>query len=753
MKKPIIQISLGLLFACALFSFLFYRNLSHRIDQAIQTGWFQPSVEFYSAPFRLDQIKKHSLSSLKKKLIQRNYTSRMNWQKLKSGEFIILQKKCRSILKTSRPVDQCLIWIQQSLKKQAVGFYGENTEFFEGELLKKTDSLELEPVLFAQYEGESPHIRRKFKLGEAPYSCLQSITLTEDKNFLLHKGASLSSIVRALIRNLRNIRIREGGSTITQQLIKNRFLSSEKTFQRKWMELVMSIILETKLSKDQILELYMNTVYMGQSGAYSLFGFHSAGRYYFNKPLSKLNTPQCALLSALVQSPGRWNPFLHPEKAKKRRNFILKKMALQKIISKSQLNSFIDFPLPSQSSHISMQTAPYFIQAVQMELKKINIQTDRPLKIYTTIDLKMQSQAEKAIKNSLSRLDKNPNKTLQAGLICVDLKTNKVVCLAGGRNFLQSQFNRALQARRPIGSLVKPFIYLSALADPSLNPLSLIEDSPLEKNSWSPKNYKNKYYGFVPLYFALKESLNTVSVRLGEKAGLKQIVKDFSKLGFKRKALPVSSLTLGAVDMSPLEVSQMYSTIARMGSHLPLSFVDRITADSGSIVYQSQKQARQKFSKQKTAVLIGMMKQVIQSGTAKWIRPFWPHPTAGKTGTSNDERDSWFVGFTPELLTTVWLGYDDNTPHQLTGSGGALPVWLTFMQSIKNPPVPDFPWPKKVEIKKASALSIQPLKSKNIKLFSVSEDPSSSHTVDLIVEKKSLNRFKNIFKKSAKKSP
>ena len=703
-----------------------YRNLSLKIDKAIQGGWFPPSIAYYSAPLLLKDSQKFSSEDLKKELIQRNYTPQSQFQNLKPGEFIFLpQKECQNKAPSLKTMDFCLSWISfnHPNKKNLAGFNKSIVFLYQGKPFRKTPSIELEPVLFTQYENGSPRVRKKFKLSQTPYLCLQAVTITEDQNFLLHKGASPSGIFRALIKNIQHGKIKEGGSTITQQLVKNHFTGSKKTFQRKWIELLMSLILETKLSKDQILELYLNTIYMGKAHTYSLYGLKTAANYYFNKPLARLGPAECALLSAILQSPGRLNPFKYPDKASLRRNFILKKLHKENIISKKILESSLLKPLPAPAKKINVHEAPYFIQAVRKELERHNTPLEGPFKIYTTIDLKIQKQADRAIKKTINFLEKKQkiDKPLQAGLIFLDLKKGEVLSLAGGTDFLQSQFNRAVEAKRQTGSLVKPFIYLSAVKRLNLSPLSLIEDSPFQNAKWSPKNYKNKYYNTVPLYFALKQSLNSASARLGRRVGLSNIIQDMKLLGAEKKIPKLPSITLGSFEMSLFEIAQMYSTIARFGSYLPLTFIHNIQTDNSKIIPRKKRKQEQRFSKQDTAVLIGMMKLVVESGTAGWIRPFWPHPTAGKTGTSNNERDSWFVGFTSDYLCAVWVGYDDNTPHGLTGAAGALPLWLNFMNSLELNFKKDFKQPRGVSKRKINPLEIHPITSpdETRKFFSV----------------------------------
>ena len=677
-----------------------------------------PSIEYYSSKLELKETQSYSLKDITQKLIQRNYLLQNSPSSLQKGSFQIFKKKCREKIPHQKDIESCLIWKSKKPPHTTnlITFHNNISRSFFQET-SPVSSLFLEPILFAQHEEGRLRLRQKFKLSDTPFLCLQSITLAEDKNFLLHKGASPSGILRAFLRNIKHWRIKEGGSTITQQLIKNRFLSSKKTLRRKITELIMSLILEKKLTKDQILELYLNTIYMGKTQSYSLYGFASAAQYYFNKPLPRINTAECALLSIMVQSPGRFNPFSHPEITKKKRNQVLKKLLMNQFISEQEFSKSVQQALPVLTQKLKKTPGSYFAQTLYNHLQQLVLPLNQDLKIKSTLNLETQKSAERAVKKALKVLDqrapKNHQKPLETALIHIDLKTNHIQAFIGGRNFQQSPFNRTEKAYRPIGSLVKPFVFLSALSQrPSLNPLTLFDDKPFPKDAkWSPKNYKDKYYGSVPLYFALKESLNSVSVRLGLKTGLDSLLNDFKKLGLKKIIPQTPSITLGAVDLSPMEVGQMYSTIARMGSYRPLAFIESIENAKGEILFQNNTFSQQVFSPQKTAVLIGMMKQVISSGTAQWVHPFISFPAAGKTGTSNEERDSWFVGFTPESLTVIWVGFDDNSSHGLTGTGGALLIWLYFMQNLSLSQK-DFNWPKGTEEREVPAF--QKTKDKNL---------------------------------------
>lgn len=725
MKWKIIKYTFWIaLFTLSFSVYVYWRQLDTIIEKTLSEGWFAPSLQYYSAPTELRSGQKYSLKKLISELKKRNYIEEQNIPKLSEGEYVFLnQNECLNLLDTQDLIDSCIVFKNKknSAVPQIVAFQKDQIFLYQHFPATSTDTLFLDPILFAGSEYKVPLLRSKFVLNEVPYLCLQAITLIEDHNFLLHTGVSFKGIMRAVLKNLMSGQMKEGGSTITQQLIKNRFLSFEKTLRRKWTEWLMALLLENKISKDKILELYLNTIYMGTEGTYNFYGFSSAAKMYFNKPLKSLDAAECSLLAAIVQSPGRMSPFKNSERSKQRRDVILTKMYESKEISQKMFRRFTQKPLPKKSQTYAFnQGAPYFIDAVYKELKNKKIKVDQNLKIYTTLDLTKQEMARNKINVVIKQLDKRAGlqKELEVSLILVDLKTNDIVSLIGGRRPLHRSFNRALDARRPIGSLIKPVTYLSALIDDSsLHPLTEVIDQPFSIKSWSPKNYKDRYYGKVPLYFALSQSLNTASARIGRQIGFEKIINTLQTLGWTKDALAVPSITLGAIDMSPKEITQVYTTLARMGSYKPLSIIRSIETTKGEVLYQNRDRETDKVSPTSVAVVVGMLKQVIQTGTASWIHPFWKYPTAGKTGTSNEERDSWFIGFTPRYLASVWIGYDDNTPHKLSGAAGALPLWLRVMQSLDHDPEQDFTWPQRTKTKTFKAPLVTKLKRSRGKTF------------------------------------
>lgn len=571
----------------------------------------------------------------------------------------------------------------------------------------------LEPELFAQYYGDSPILREEIPLGFAPADCLNALVAIEDAQFLEHGGISVTGLLRAFFANLRKGRVAQGGSTLTQQLVKNYFLSDERTIKRKLNEIAMAILLEGRLDKDKILETYINTIYMGQNGVFQVRGFGSAAQHYFGTDLRDLNLPQCALLAAIVNGPGVFNPFTKPDKAQPRRNHVLDRMLELGFINPEQATTGKAAPLPNRPQRGLTEPAPYFVQTVRRQLKDKGIDESEGLRIYTTLNLRAQEAAYQAVRQGIERLESNnkliaklkaAGKNLEAVLLSSDPATGHVEALVGGRGFVRSPYNRAFDSHRQVGSVMKPFVFLTALEKNDENgqpytPLTLIKDEAFthkyQGQKWSPKNYDGKFNGLVPMYFALKESLNAATAALGLSVGLSDVVDVAKRMGIESKIEAFPALSLGAFELHPWEVLQAYGAIARFGEFTKLTFMIRVEDLGGSVLFKHEPEYEQVVAPETVAVLVGMMKQTLLTGTARAARlSGFVHPAAGKTGTTNDKKDAWFAGFTPLHAAVVWIGYDDNTSHQLTGASGAVPIWTQYMKTFATslPPV-DFAWP------------------------------------------------------------
>lgn len=719
-------------------------QLDATIRERLQGKRFLPPVEFYSAPMKIAAQESIPLSVVQANLKRMGYVDNESSGPLQPGQFLTLSPiDCQNNLSDEVPpeVVNCLLikrlgidqfGIDASSRDEASDRFDqaepERKEFmlitfnqsnridrvYGGEPLTARPFVELEPVLFAQYYGGSPILRDVVSLGDVPPLCLNAILAIEDARFLEHGGFSFRGLARAAWTNLVEKRAAQGGSTITQQLVKNYFLTPEKTLKRKITEIVMSILLEARATKDEILETYINEIYMGQNPPFEVRGLGAAATHYLAKNISDLDLADCALLAAILNNPGLYNPFLKAENATKRRSLVLSRMEELQQISADEKTQAEAKPLPKSPARVLTEPAPYFVDAVRRELERGAIPIEQGARIFTTLDLRAQEAALRAVRTGLDKLESQnkkiqrikteTSKSLEAALVSADPTTGEVSALVGGRSFRQSQFNRAYQAKRQIGSIFKPIVYAAALehgldGEP-LTPISLLKDERFtvryEGQSWSPTNYDRKERGLIPVFYALSRSLNIPTAQLGIQVGLERIVEFAENLGIKAELKPVPALTLGAFEMTPMEVLQVYSTFANFGERVPLSFYRRIETLDGELLYASESEAVRVQDKVNAAILLGMMKQTVQNGTAWFLKNLgFRAPAAGKTGTTSDTKDAWFAGMTPQHVAVVWVGYDDNTESSLTGASGAVPIWADYMKSATSHlPELDFEWPE-----------------------------------------------------------
>jgi penicillin-binding protein 1B len=531
------------------------------------------------------------------------------------------------------------------------------------------------------------------------------IKLIEDRRFDEHHGVDMYGVLRATWANLRARRVVQGGSTLTQQLVKNYFLSDEQTVSRKLTEAVMALRLEAHYSKEEILVAYLNEVYLGQDGARAIHGFGLASEYYFAKPLDELDAGEMALLIGLVKGPSYYDPRRHPDRALARRNLVLKELADAKLVDTAAAERAIAAPLglkPPGGSYV-----PAYIDLVRRNLKRDYAEADLAaagLSVYTSLDPHAQAAAERSVVQDLARLDARSQQRgarLEAAVVVAEPNSGDVVAVVGGREVDSvGGFNRALDARRPIGSLVKPAVYLAALESGRYTAATLIEDAPIELklsdgSIWAPQNFEHQTYGQVTLARALAESLNLATVHLGLDIGLPKVAETLEHLGLESAPALNPSLLLGTVEMTPLEVVQMYTSLANGGFHARLRAVRGVLDDQGRSLKTFKVQVEAVAPPAAVYQLDRMLMLVATHGTAREAAGRLPHGLviAGKTGTSSDTRDSWFAGFTGNFLAVVWVGYDDNRATGLAGAQGALPVWADTMASLKpvsyDPVAPD----------------------------------------------------------------
>ena len=568
------------------------------------------------------------------------------------------------------------------------------------------DIVRLEPPRVGGIYPGHREDRVLIKLEEVPVLLPKGLVAVEDRDFYQHHGVAPRAIARAVLANLKAGATVQGGSTMTQQLVKNFFLSNKRSLWRKANEAVMALLLEWHYDKDEILEAYLNEIYLGQEKSRAIHGFGLASHFYFDRPVQNLTLPQIATLIALVRGPSYYDPERHPERLRKRRDLILEIMAEQGVITQAQANQAKITGLGIAKGQGGDSRYPAFMDLVRRQLQRDYRQEDltsEGLRIFTTFDPRVQQAAEQALRRRLQLLDlqRGLQGQLQGAVIVTDTTSGEVLAVVGDRQPRYAGFNRALDAQRQIGSLIKPAVYLTALEQPDKYTLATtVNDAPIRLqgpngNIWSPDNYDGESHGTVPLYYALVHSYNQATVRLGMDLGFERIADTLHRLGAEREIPPYPSMLLGAVGFTPYEVTGLYQSLASGGFHSSLRVIREVMTAEGERLRRFPLEVQQVVDPAHVAVLVSALHEVTQTGTASRLQQLLPVglSVAGKTGTTNDQRDSWFAGFSGEHLAVVWLGRDDNQPTGLTGSSGALTVWADIMTHIPTrplqPPVTD----------------------------------------------------------------
>ena len=579
-------------------------------------------------------------------------------------------------------------------------------QFAEGQiiLLEEMDSgksvplLRLDPAQIGSFYPARREDRVLIQLDQAPDQLVKALFASEDHNFYSHHGVSLRGILRALWVNMRAGGIVQGGSTITQQLVKNFYLTSERTWWRKLNEITMSLILDARYSKDEILEAYLNEIYLGQDGARAIHGFGLASQYYFARAIEELELQHIAVLVSLVRGPSYYDPYRFPERVLKRRDLILDEMADQGFIEPSVAREAKAHALEIVTDpHQSTSRYPAFMDLVRRQLQKEyrpEDLTSEGLRIFTTLDVNVQYHLQEAVSDSLSDLEAHhpkAHKGLEGAAIMTRRATGEIAALVGGRDASATGFNRALDASRQIGSLYKPVVYLTALQEPDRYTLTTpLQDTAIQiklpGNDWAPSNYDSRQHGTVPLYKALAHSYNLATVRLGMDVGVAHTAQTLRKLGVEKKVDLVPSLLLGIAALTPLEVTQMYQTLASDGFLTPPRAIQAVVSTEGKTLQRYGLDVKQSVDSGSVYVLNHALEEVMRSGTGKPVYQTLPRDMrmAGKTGTTNELRDSWFAGFTGDYLGVAWIGKDDNQPAGLTGAEGALKIWSRAMKAVSR---------------------------------------------------------------------
>lgn len=562
----------------------------------------------------------------------------------------------------------------------------------------------LEPLMIGGLYPAHNEDRILIQLDEVPPFLLDTLIAVEDRDFYSHFGVSPKSIARAMWVNTTSGALVQGGSTLTQQLVKNFFLSNERSLTRKGNEALMALLLELHYDKRQILEAYLNEVFLGQDGQRAIHGFGLASQYFFGQPLAELRLHQVALLVGMVKGPSYYNPRRYPERALERRNLVLDLLGEQGVASAEEVAQAKKAPLEvSSRGSLANTTYPAFLDMVKRQLRqdyRDEDLTEEGLRIFTSLDPIIQSKAEKAMAETLKRLGGRKGiDEVESAMVVTNPQTGEVQALLGSRQPRFAGFNRALDAQRPIGSLVKPAVYLTALEKPSQYTLtSLVSDEPFsikgaDGQVWQPKNYDRQAHGTIFLYQGLAHSYNLSTAKLGLELGVPNVLKTVARLGVEQDWPAYPSMLLGAGALSPMQVATMYQTLANGGFNTPLRGIRSVLTATGEPLKGYPYEVQQRFDPGAIHLVQEAMRRVMREGTARSVYSQLPASltVAGKTGTSNDSRDSWFAGFGQDLLAVVWMGRDDNGKTPLTGATGALQVWTSFMRSAMPAPLDTTP--------------------------------------------------------------
>jgi penicillin-binding protein 1A len=562
--------------------------------------------------------------------------------------------------------------------------------------------------------------RQVVSLDRVPPHLVQAFVAGEDARFYQHKGLDYLAILRALFRNIFTGDIVQGGSTITQQVVKSILLSPEKSFSRKIREAILSFKIEKYLSKEEILYLYLNQIYLG----HGVYGVAAAAEDYFGKTIGEVNLAESALLAGLPQAPGKYSPYNHPEQARRRQTYVLNRMVEDGLISHGEYMEALQTPLKIKGRQNSpTEKAPYFVEHVRRYVEEKygkEALYKNGLQVYTTIDTDLQKIAQAAILSGLQEIEKRQKSpppdtpsSLEGALVCFDLETGYVKALVGGRDFKKSQFNRATQARRQTGSAFKPIVYASAL-DKGYTPASIIVDAPIifewADTKWKPKNFEEKFFGPTTLRNGLTHSINIVTVKIAQDIGTDYLKEYARKLGISSPLQNDLSMALGSSGISLYELTKAYAVFANQGNNFRPIFIKKILDREGNLLeenlplsYPEESQSKERVISPQTAyIMTHLLEGVVQHGTG-WRAKALSRPVAAKTGTTDQFLDAWFIGYTPSFITGVWVGFDEERSlgENETGSRAASPIWVNFMSKmLKDRPIREFPVPEGIEFVK-----------------------------------------------------
>lgn len=560
--------------------------------------------------------------------------------------------------------------------------------------------VEIDPEEIMLFFGHERERRRLVSFRQVPEHFIHAVMAAEDGRFFQHWGVDPRGILRAMVTNLRHGRIRQGGSTITQQLAKNYFLTHDRNLKRKLQEVLLAVIMELKFPKEVILEIYLNEIYLGQRGSVAINGIGEAADFYFGKPIQHLTLSESAAIAGLIKAPNGYSPYKNKKACHNRKNQVLAAMAKKTWITEKMYQSEKEVTVEPVGYTTYGNKAPYFIDYLTKQLEQLYQPEDLAtlgLSIYTTIDSHVQMAAENALQNGLQRLERSipaikrsePNKKLQGAVVVLQPKTGHILAMVGGRNYNESQFNRISQARRQAGSAFKPIVFVTGLD--TFTPISLLSNQPkvfqVNDEEWKPKNFNENENenDQVTVRKAIEKSYNLAAIDLAVQVGLDRIIDTAVDFGFSTPFKPYPSLALGAFEVVPLELARAYCIFAAGGTAtFPLA-LKAVSDGDGGLLEQRHLTIERKISPQKAYIMNALLRGVVENGTARSLKNRGIHwPVAGKTGTTNNNRDAWFIGYTPDILALVWVGFDNGDSIHATGSSAAMPIWAELMKTVSH---------------------------------------------------------------------
>ena len=579
----------------------------------------------------------------------------------------------------------------------------------------KLRGIRIEPELITSIFNNEMEDRLPVALNTVPKVLSDAIIATEDRSFYSHEGISIRGTLRALMSDIRSKSLSAGGSTLTQQLVKNLYLNPERTWRRKATEALMALLLEARYSKEEILEAYLNEIYLGQNGAVQIIGVEQASQLYFGKHVTYLTLPEAATLAGIIRSPNVLSPLKYPDRAKPRRDTVLRLMAEQKMISEDEFEKAKSSPLATTRFPRTSRSAPFFVDLVLKQLRETYPETQlktEGLRIFTTLDPMMQRSAEQAMESGIADLEKRYSYIrkspvpLEGVILTIQPGTGYVKALVGGRNYSKTQFNRAIQARRQPGSLFKPFVYATAMnperGREAFTAATVVDDSPISVNAgnavWQPQNYDLRFHGRVSVRDALAHSYNIPAVRAAIDAGVPNVIKTASTIGIESRLAPYPSVSLGSFEVTPLEIAYAYSAFANLGVKAEPISILAVSTREGKLLESREVKMKRVAEAGVCYVMNEMLKDVFDYGTAAKARSLgFDRHFAGKTGTTSNYRDAWFIGYSPRILSLVWIGFDDGHSVRLAGGDACVPIWTQHMNRVAGL-VPDVDWRRPDEV-------------------------------------------------------